>query len=321
MRPATFARFVGAALLVAALPLSAAYPEKPIKVIVPTQQGGSTDVIARIFQEAIERLGLLPEPLVVVNVPGAGGNVGTRQVKESAPDGYTVGLWHSGLLTSAAMGVTDYDHTAFALVAQTGGIPLGLAVLDSSKYKTAKDLVADAKARPNEVKMGTNIGLTVHFVPLLFQKEAGVQFRFVQVGGGSKRLQSILGGHTDVALFSTQEFLNYGPSGLRPVILFSDIRHPKLPNLPTAKELGYPLEWTEVFVWLAPKGTPQDRIDTLAVALRKAIDDPQVRKKFEDSAMFTQFKTGAELKPSFDDLLVRAKGVAADIKKTDKPAN
>lgn len=300
--------------LAAAMPAAAEFPEKPIRVIVPTQQGGSTDVIARIFQEALERRQLLAQPLAVVNVPGAGGSVGTRQVKDAEPDGYTLGVWHSGLLTSAAMGVTEYDHGAFELVAQTGGIPLGLAVKDSSRFKSIADLVAEAKARPDEVKVATNIGLTVHFVPLIFQQEAGVKLRYVQVGGGSKRLQSILGEHTDVAVFSTQEFINYGPSGLRAVLLFADKRHPKLPDLPTARESGWNLDWTETFVWLAPKGTPKDRVDMLAAALRKAFDDPEVVRKYEDQAINATFRTGAELAPVFDDLLARSKAVAAAVK-------
>lgn len=300
--------------LIAAMPATAEFPDKPIRVIVPTQQGGSTDVIARIFQEALERLRLLAQPLAVVNVPGAGGSVGTRQIKDAEPDGYTVGVWHSGLLTAAAMGVTEYDHTAFELVAQTGGIPLGLAVKDSSRFKTIEDLVAEARANPDAVKVATNIGLTVHFVPLIFQHEAGAKLRYVQVGGGSKRLQSILGEHTDVAVFSTQEFLNFAPSGLKAILLFADERHPKLPELPTAKESGWNLDWTETFVWLAPKGTPRDRVAMIAAALRKALADPAVARKYEDQAMIATFRDGTELKPVFDDLLTRSKLVAAEVK-------
>ena len=297
-------------------PAHAAYPDKPIKVIVPTGHGGSVDNMARIFQEVIERNKLLPQPLAIVNVPAAGGTAGTRQVKDAAADGYTIGLWHSGLVTSAAMGVTEYDHKAFDIIAQTGGIPLGLAVKESSRFKSAKDLIDETRSKPNTVRMGTNIGLTVHFVPLTFQKEAGIQFRFVQAGGGAKRLQSILGGHTDVALFSTQEFLNYASSGLKPVVLFADKRHPKLPNLPTAKDLGYKLEWTEVFVWLAPKGTPKNVLDMLAGALRKAMDDSVVKDKFEAQAMELTYRDGAQVGTMFDGLVLRAREVAAEAKAT-----
>ncbi len=318
LRPSALALLsVAAGLALAVCAPAHAFPDKPIRVVIPTQQGGSTDVTARIFQEAIERLKLLPQPLAVVNMPGAGGSVGTRHVKDAAPDGYTLGVWHSGLLTAAAMGVTEYDHAAFALVAETGSIPLGLAVKDSSPFASIKDVVASAKTKPDQIRMATNIGLTVHFVPLVFQTEAGVKFRYVQIGGGSRRLQAILGEHTEIALFSTQEFLTYGPSGLRPVVVFADQRHPKLPQLPTARELGWNVVWDEVFVLLAPKGTPQERIDLITDALRKAFRDPAVIVKYEDQAMNTTFRTGAELKPRFDDLLKRAKIVAADIKSAE----
>ena len=294
-------------------PAAAEFPEKPIQVVVPTQQGGSTDVMARIFQEAIQRLNLLPQPLVVANVTGAGGTVGTRQIKDAAADGYTIGVWHTGLVTSRAMEVTEYDHDAFEVIAQTGSIPLGLAVRDGAAIQTIEELVSEAGARPDEVRIATNIGLTVHFVPLIFQSEAGIRLRFVQTGGGSRRLQSILGDHTDVAIFSSQEFISYGPSGLKPIVLFADERHPQLPDLPTAKEKGYSLVWDEAFLWLAPKGTPQDVIDALANALETAFADPEVQQKFVEQAMNADFKGGAETTTMLDALRIRATEVAGTI--------
>lgn len=311
----TLAAAVLAVAMAAGLtPAAAEFPEKPIQVIVPTQQGGSTDVIARIFQDAIQRKGLLSQPLAVVNVPGAGGTVGTRQIKDAAADCYTVGVWHTGLLTAAAMGVTDFDHTAFEIVGATGAIPLGLAVKEPGRFKSIQDVIGEAKAKPDSVKIATNIGLTVHFVPLIFQDLAGVKMRFVQAGGGSKRLQSVLGEHTDIALFSTQEFVSYGPSGLKAVVVFTEKRHPKFPELPTAKELGYDVVWSEVFLWLAPKGSPKACVDTLANALSKAMADPEVQKKFSDQAMEAEFKTGAELAPFLDGLRKRVGAVAAEVK-------
>jgi putative tricarboxylic transport membrane protein len=316
MHPRTIVKTVLAAVVLAgmaAVPAAAEYPEKPIRVIVPTQQGGSTDVMARLFQEAIQRLNLLPQPLVVANVTGAGGTVGTRQIKDSDPDGYTIGVWHTGLVTSRAMGVTEYDHDGFEVIAQTGSIPLGLAVREGGPIQTIEQLVEEARAKPDEVRIATNIGLTVHFVPLVFQEEAGIELRYVQTGGGSRRLQSVLGDHTAVAIFSSQEFISYSPSGLKPIVLFAEERHPKLPDLPTAKEKGYGVIWDEAFLWLAPKGTPQEVIDTLAGALEQAFADPQVQASFEEQAMNADFQGGADTTAMLDALRVRAAEVAAGI--------
>jgi putative tricarboxylic transport membrane protein len=289
------------------------FPTQPVRVIVPTQQGGSTDNIARLFQEAIQRGGHLAQPMVVANVTGAGGTVGTRQVKDADPDGYTLGVWHTGLVTARAMEVTEYDHDGFEVIAQTGSIPMGLAVREGGPFATIEDLVEAAKASPNEIRMATNIGLTVHFVPLIFQDAAGIEFRYVQTGGGSRRLQSVLGEHTDVALFSTQEFLNYAPSGLKPIVLFAEERHPKLPDLPTAQEIGYDVAWDEVFLWLAPVGTPDDVVDTLGDALEAAFNDERVQTTFEEQAMNTDFKRREEATAMLDELRVRATAVAGDI--------
>ncbi len=289
------------------------YPSQPIRVIVPTQQGGSTDNIARLFQDAIQRGGHLSQPMVVANVTGAGGTVGTRQIKDAEPDGYTLGVWHTGLVTSRAMEVTEYDHDGFEVIAQTGSIPLGLAVREGGAFATVEDLIAAAKQRPNEIRMATNIGLTVHFVPLVFQDAAGIEFRYVQTGGGSRRLQSVLGDHTDVALFSTQEFLNYAPSGLKPIVLFAEERHPKLPDLPTARELGYDVVWDEAFLWLAPAGTPDEVVETIADALEAAFADERIQTAFEEQAMNVVFQRREEVTAMLDELRLRAQAVAGDI--------
>ncbi len=89
-------------------------------MIIPIAAGGQTDVVARLLQLTIDKKKLLPQPIVVVNNAAAGGTTGTRQVKDSEADGYTVGMFHMGLLTAPAMGVVDYDHSAFELIGQIG---------------------------------------------------------------------------------------------------------------------------------------------------------------------------------------------------------
>ncbi len=311
-------RLAVAALAWALAVPSHAYPDRPIRVIVPVVAGGSTDLVARTLQGAIDRQKLLPQPLAIVNNGAAGGTVGTRMIKDAAPDGYTLGVWHMGLLTAAAMGVTEYDHTAYDLVAQIGTIPIGLAVRSDSKIRNVQDLVAAAKARPGQVTAAMNIGLLPHFVPLMLAHETGVQFRWVQAGGGAVRLQSVLGGHTEFSLFSVPELLNFGPQGVRPIVLFSTARDPRLPDLGTTREAGYKTTFTEVIMWLAPKGTPPERLEVIRRALSGAMGDADVVDRFDKQGIDRGFLTGAELRRILDEKLVGIRAVAAEIKPEKK---
>lgn len=309
---------VAAVAAMAAAPPALAYPDKPLRVIVPTAAGGSTDLVARVLQQAIDKNKLLPQPISIINNGAAGGTVGTRMIKDAQPDGYTLGVWHMGLLTAAAMGVTDYDHNDFELVAQVGTIPIGLAVRSDSKITDLKSLIEAAKQRPGEITAAMNIGLLPHFVPLMLAHEAGVQFRWVQAGGGSVRLQSVLGGHTEFSLFSVPELLTFSTQGIRPIGLFSDRRDLRLPNVGTTKDLGYKTTFTEVIMWLAPKGTPQANMDVIAKALEAAMNEPEIKERYEKQGIDREFLTGAQLRPVLDEKMVGIKAVAAQVKAEKK---
>lgn len=279
---------------------AAAYPEKPIKIIVPTGAGGAIDGIARIFERAFEEHKILPQRMVVVNMDGAGGTIGTRAIKDAEPDGYTIGLWHSGLVTSAAMGVTDYDHSAFTIIGSTGFAVMGLAVKADGKVGSFKKMIEMSKAEPSSIKVAVNIGLPVHFIPLTVADKAGVEMRMVQVGGGAKRLASVLGGHTDVALFSVQEFLKYEPSGLKPINVFSAERSPLLPDVPTAVEMGVDVLASDSRIWLAPKGVPKERVDYLVKAFETAMSKADVKERLEGFGINAHFVDPVTLTKELD---------------------
>ncbi len=236
---------------------AAAYPDKPVRMIIPIAPGGQTDVVGRLLQQTIDRRKLLPQPIVVVNNAAAGGTVGTRLVKDADPDGYTIGMFHMGLLTAPAVGVVDYDHTRLR-ADRPGRAHAGRpGVPRDSRFKTIQDVLAEARAKPETITVAMNIGLLPHFVPLMFQQEAGVRFRYVQAGGGAVRLKSILGKHTELSLFSGPEFLLYKSQGIRPLVMFSEARVPELPDVPTAKEAGVPTVFEERIIVFAPKGVPR----------------------------------------------------------------
>lgn len=286
------------------------YPNQPLKIVVPTNTGGSIDTLARIFQKKIDAMGIYPS-VIVVNQPGAGGTIGTRAVKDADPDGYTIGVWQPGIITSKAMGVVDYDHTAFTVLGGTAKTEIGMGVLDSSVYKTPGDLVAASKTKPNSVAVATNIGLPVHFIPLMFASEAGIEMKFVQIGGGSKRLASILGGHTDTGLFSVSEFQRFKESGLRPLFLYADRRDPSLPDVPTAKESGVNLQISVFRLWLAPKGLDPKVQAKLQDVLKGVVSDPEIIAQLEGMSINPGWLYADEVMARLDEMKNRAEPLAA----------
>ncbi len=306
-------RFMGlalAAVIGTAAQAQSNYPDAPLRIIVPTDAGGSVDALARIFQRGIEKMKVYPS-VVVVNLPGAGGTVGTRALRDAKPDGYSIALWTSGVITSKAMGVVDYDHTAFTVLGGTGQTEIGMGVLDSSPIKTPEQLVEMAKAEPDSITVATNIGLPVFFIPMMFQEEAGIKMKFVQIGGGSKRLASILGGHTDIAQFSVSEFQQFKESGLRPLFVYSKERSAELPDVPTAIEAGVNLSITEPRVWLAPAGLGDAEAAKLREVLSAVAADPEIVAELEGQGIDPTWYGPEETKEQMDEAATRTEPLAA----------
>ena len=279
---------------------AAAYPDKPVRMIIPIAPGGQTDVGGRLLQQTIDRRKLLPQPIVVVNNAAAGGTTGTRLVKDSDPDGYTIGMFHMGLLTAPAVGVVDYDHTAFELIGQVGRTQVGLGCLEDSRFKSIQDVLAEARAKPETITVAMNIGLLPHFVPLMFQQDAGIRFRYVQSGGGAVRLKSILGKHTELSLFSGPEFLLYKSQGIRPLVMFSEQRAPELPEVPTAKEIGVPTVFEERIIAFAPKGTPAPVVAKLNAAFEEALESEALKAELLKQGFDAAPTSPEELKTTLD---------------------
>jgi len=290
-------RRVALAMTVAiAAPAAAlAFPDEPVRIIVPTDPGGAMDGLARVFQKAFETSDLLGENMPVINMAGAGGTIGTREIKDAKPDGHTIGIWHDGIVTSKAMGVVDYDHSDFSVIGATGYADLGLAVSAKSPFSTFEEFLAYAKENPDTVTVAVNIGLPVHFVPMRVAKDAGIDLRYVQIGGGAKRYQSLVGGHTDIAIFSVQELLKFQGTGIEPLVMLTDERVASLPDVPTVKEYGIDVVAPSLRIWLAPKGVADDRLDTLRSAFRDAMAREDVAAQLEGFGLNAQFLEGEEV--------------------------
>jgi len=283
--------FVGLVAVTAA-PAYASWPEKPIKVIVGYKAGGLSDVIARTVTHAIEKNKLLPQPIVVVNVPGAGTALATRQVKESDPDGYTLLMGNNTPLTASALGALDFGPEAFEPIAETSRVCVMHLVGKPQGINTLAELVKKAKAEPKTITEGVNFGATGHIHSLMFNDMAGIETRYVQGGGSAKRAKMMAGGTIAYTLSSTLTLAKFGDLGIKGLAYMSDTRHPRWPDIPTDKELGYDMTFCVGGWWWAPKGAPNEAIDTMAEALGKAMKDPEVLKKFDTMTLEPTFMAG-----------------------------
>ena len=277
------------------------YPEKPIRIVIPFAAGGGSDVLARALQASIERNDVLPVPIVVNAIPGAGTTIGSREVSQAEPDGYTYLLSHFALLSGIATGIADYALDDFTPVAQISRVCLAYAVMEDSEYQSFDQLIQDVRANPGEVREAINIGAVVHVTSWMMGDAAGgLDFRYVQTGGGAKRFEALLSEQVDTAQFSNAELAIYIPQGVRPLVIMSDERNPNYPDLPTAQELGIPVTACVKDTFFAPAGTDPARNAIFVDALEAAIADPQFQSFMASNTREIDFIRGTALQDAVD---------------------
>jgi tripartite-type tricarboxylate transporter receptor subunit TctC len=265
-----------------------------------------------MFQKAFKDHNLLGTPMVIVNVPGAGLSIGSRRVKDSEPDGYTFLLTHIALLSRQAAGLDDYGYRDFEPVAQTVGFCSVISVKDDGPYQTLPDLLKAAKKKPDTIIFGANLGALNHMAGLTLQGSSpGSAFRFVQIGGGAKNFAALKGGHITVTHFGAPVYYRFRSGGIKGLAILTDQRHPLLPELATARELGYDATFCIENFWFAPKGTPKYAIDHFANALGKALETDYGKKYVKDGFSTPSFLKGQafkdKLKAAYDTIYPIAK--------------
>ena len=293
-----------------------AFPEKPVRWIVPYNPGGGTDSTARILQRYIEEQKLLPQPIAPVNVGGAGGSIGARQVKDATPDGYTILLHQSALLIQDANGMSDFGFRDFTPLISVGVQCMVAAVMNDSPYKTYKDLVEAAKAKPRTIVWGGNIGSANHMGIAVVEKATpGAEFKKVQLGGAAESYAGLKGKVIEVGIFGVGEAINFQGGGLRPIAQLSEKRDPAMPNIPTAKEEGYDAIFCNEHNIYAPKNTPADRVAVLRDAFRKALNSDWVKKEMADKlGQIVIVREGKEMEEHLTREMARMKPMADEMK-------
>lgn len=275
----------------------ASYPNKPIQVVVPYDPGGGTDTFARIIQKGIKDNDLMPQPLVVVNKPGGGTTIGSGYVKDARTDGYTMLCLHEAIITAHVTGQSPHGPDAFEPVGATGEVIQVILVSEDSPFQTIEQFMAEAKAKPETIKLGVTMSMPTHFTGLMLESSApDTRFRFVSSGGGAARLASLMGGHVDASFFSVSEYIRFKSNGLRPLAVFGPTRHPGVPEVPTAIEAGFNVSNSNLQYWWFPKGTDPEIVDYLSNVLDQAMKTDYVRERLAELSILPQIIVGDELR-------------------------
>ena len=268
--------------------LAQPYPAKPVKIIVGFAPGSATDILARLVGEQFGKS--MGQPFVIENKPGAGGAIGTAQAKEAAADGYTLVAAGSGPfgINPAIRSKLPYDPLKdFDLIGNIVLTPQTIVVGSGTPYKTLKDLVDAAKAKPGEIPYASlGQGSTSHLTMEAFQSAAGIKLNHVPFKGSGDAQGAILGGQVPTMSDTIPGIrAQVGAGKLRALGVAIPRRSSFLPDVPTIAEQGYP--GFESVGWIglaAPAGTPPAILDKLNAEIKKMLQDPAVKARFAQLA-------------------------------------
>ena len=280
--------FVAAAAATVFLPRRAfaAFPERPITVIVPYAAGGAGDVIMRLIAEPMEKT--LGQPIVIDARSGGGGMIGAKAVASAAPDGHTLmmGATNNFVINQFMFRKTSFDPlTEFVPITRVAVVPSVMYMNPSVPAKTLGEFVSYARANPGKLSYASpSVGSTPHLSIERLKQLTGIELVHVPYRGAPPAMQALITG--DVQLYLAgwgvgRAFVESGKA--KALAVASDTRLPNLPNIPTAGESGVPGYVAENWWGLAaPKGTPSAAIDALHAAVKVALQDPAVAKKLDE---------------------------------------
>ena len=263
----------------------AAFPAKPVTVVVPFSAGGPTDVVARLIGVPMGKA--LGQTVIIDNALGAGGTIAAAKVARAAPDGYTIFLHHMGMSTAPALyRKLSFDPLKdFEYIGQVVDVPMTLLGRKDLPANNFKELQAYVKANGNKVTLANaGLGAVSHLCGLLFMSQMGVELTTVPYKGTGPAMNDLLGGQVDLLCDQTTQTVPFIKDGRIKVYgVTTHNRLGSLPNVPTLDEQG--LKGFEVKVWhgmYAPKGTPKEVIDKLNAALKTAMADPHVKQRLAE---------------------------------------
>lgn len=274
MSKALLAGVAGVALTMGAFAKDAnAYPDRPITFVVAWSAGGATDLITRaVTPKAAEILGV---DIVIRNLAGAAGTIGTAELAQAAPDGYTVLQSPAGPVTlQPHLRDIPYDRDSLEPVCRLTSAPLALMVPQDSPFRTVADLVDAAREAPGDVMYGSaGAGTLPHVSMVALADAADVELTHVPYQGSAESMRSLLGGEVQAVSEQSNLVPRYE---LHALAIWSEERTPEFPDTPTMIEQGYDLTFSNWNAWYVPAGTPREIVDVLADACEQALQDDEV---------------------------------------------
>ncbi|MDF8361386.1 Bug family tripartite tricarboxylate transporter substrate binding protein [Achromobacter anxifer] len=265
---------------------AAAYPDKPVRLIVPYAAGGGTDTAARMIARKLAPL--LGQPVVVENKPGGATQIGTAYVASAAPDGYTLLMGTANLATNSVLyAKLPYDvKKNLAPIVWATDVPVYLLLPAASPWRSLDDLKLAAAQQQGLTFATAGTGSIPHLAGEQFAHQTGIALRHIPYKGSSEAATALIGGQVQMSFDNLPPVYAQVKAGrLRAVAIAAQTRNPELPDVPTLTELGVPLSASSWWGVMAPAGTPQDVIALLNRQINAVLADPEVRSYFTGLGM------------------------------------
>lgn len=272
---------------------TAKWPVRPVTVIVPFAAGGGTDVQARLMLKHVEEQ--LGKPLVIVNRPGAGGEIGMTQISKAAPDGYTLGViaYPDSFIRSGYMD-TAYKNDDYVYIGTSVNSPVTFLAGPSGSFRTLDDLIAHYKKTGRPITVG--VASDAHYLAAkLFADMAGIKITPIFFKSGSAASAALMGGHVDTQATNVQFAVVGKGAGAHVLAIAGDKRIPALPDAKTFKEQGYDVILKQSRILVAPKDVPRDIVVLLEGHLRNALARPELRENIDKTGEVFEPLSGREL--------------------------
>jgi tripartite-type tricarboxylate transporter receptor subunit TctC len=273
------------------------YPAKPIRIIVPSPGGATTDTLARIIAEKLQEK--WSQPVIVDDRGGAGGNIGAEEASKSAPDGYTLFFSYPAPLAvnKALYTNLSYDPDGFVPISLVAIVPLVLAVNPNLAVSDVEQLIAFAKSHPNQLNYASQgYGTTGYLAGELFKSMAGIDIVHVPYKGSTPALTDLLSGQVQMMFIELSTVISQINAGrLRALAVGSESRNRILPDVPAMAEVLPGFQASTWFGMAAPPGTPAEIVGQLSSAVSETIHEPDVASRFADMSADVVGDTPAEM--------------------------
>ena len=252
----------------------AAYPERPIRMIVPYAPGGASDVVTRILSQYLEKA--IGQTVAIVNVDGGGGAVGWQQVVTAKPDGYTLTMYVDSIPVMESTKAVQFTQSDFEPVSIWGVMDLTVFTKAGGPLANLADMKKAALAAPGKVGLAMGHGTPSQFAAKIFEEALGAELNLVNVGAGAKKKAAVLGGHVDSGIEPMPGMAGDIRAGQFVILaVLSGERSKEFPDIPTAKEQGVDVVAYNTYGIIAPKGTPTDRLEVIDKAIAGIVKDPE----------------------------------------------